>query len=621
MESGYLRHRDSKTLRRLLGKNETRGEALLYLVAAVLSLAIIAVVMRLDMADLRVPFTGYGDGTFYQSVIIRPLITQPWYLVNQSIGAPKGLLLYDYPTGTDSLLYLIMKVIAVITQDSAVTLNVFYLLTYPLIAMTMLFAARSLRLRRSTAVAVALLFTFLPYHLIRAEGHLTLSAYFMLPIALLVALRPYATPLGASWDPADDHVRWAGWRSTFGNWRFGLRAAMSVVMGLTGVYYGFFYMVMLTVVAARRAVRERRWLPLLVPLVLAAITAGVIVASNAPTLIYQAKYGPNPQAAIRDARDAETFALRPVQLVLPVTNHRIGRLRTIAAHYQAFLAGFNPTFDNESRTAALGAAGALGFIFLLLWPVLASRKTRAGPGRWAHFGDLASINLVMLLLGTVGGIGFVIAYFVSPSLRGYNRVSVVIGMVALLALGALIDEALERLPRLPSWIAVAVAVVLVCAGVFDQSTTEVIPDYKATKAQNLLDRSFAASASKALPAGTAVFQLPYATFPGSDPNTPLPVGFDDYDHLVPNEYSLALRWSFPAMRGRPEAAWQKQVAALPAKQMLPALSKAGFTAVYVDRRGYEDAGTAIVGDLSAQLGDPVVKSGDGRRLIWKLPHG
>jgi len=43
------------------------------------------------------------------------------------------------------------------------------------------------------------------------------------------------------------------------------------------------------------------------------------VLSNAPTLAYQRVNGKNPEATVRDARDAEMYALRPIQLVLPVT--------------------------------------------------------------------------------------------------------------------------------------------------------------------------------------------------------------------------------------------------------------------------------------------------------------
>jgi len=193
-------------------KSSRLVEIPLYSVTALMSLALAAIVMRLDKADLRVPFVPLGDATYYQSVIIRPLMTQAWYLMNPSIGAPQGLRLYDFPSGTDSLLFAMMKAIVLVTRDTAVALNVFYLLTYPLVAMTMLYAARSLHLRRTTAAAVALLFTFLPYHLIRGEGHVALSAYFMLPIALLVALRPYPTPLGAHADDAPTPDFTGSWR-------------------------------------------------------------------------------------------------------------------------------------------------------------------------------------------------------------------------------------------------------------------------------------------------------------------------------------------------------------------------------------------------------------------------
>ena len=71
------------------------------------------------------------------------MMSQPWYHVNPSpLGPERARTLADFPTGTDSLLYLMMKAIALFTRDAAMTINFFYLLTFPLTALAMLFAAR-----------------------------------------------------------------------------------------------------------------------------------------------------------------------------------------------------------------------------------------------------------------------------------------------------------------------------------------------------------------------------------------------------------------------------------------------------------------------------------------------
>jgi phosphoglycerol transferase len=581
-------------------------EVALYAATAIASLLILVLVLRLDLSDLRVPLYPAGDAAFYQGVIIRPLITQPWYIVNPELGAPHGFVLFDFPVGTDSLLILIMKFLAVVTRDSAVSLNLFYYLTYPLTVVTTLWAARSLGLRRSTSAAVALLFAYIPYHLIRAEAHLTLAAYFMLPIALIIALRP-----GHPTSKSD-------WRPLLTSRRFLWRCLASLAIGLTGVYYAFFYVIMLAVVAVRRAAVRRDWRMLVTPAILAAIVGVTVYAANLPTVIYQAANGKNDEAVTRSASDSEWYALRPIQLVLPILGHRVGHLNADADAYQKFLAALNPVLDNETRTASLGMIGVVGLVLLFVWLVVGPREPRAGPVAWRRMSDLASINIVFLLLGTVGGLGFMIAWWVTPILRGYNRVSVAIGMLALLVVGAALDRFWDSRPKLPKWLPWLVVVCLVAFGVWDQTTPQLIPDHAAAKVANTSDRAFAAAAQKALPTGSSVFQLPFVTFPGSDPTNQLPASYGVYDMLVPYEYSFGLKWSFPAMRGRPDADWQRSVAQLPVPQMLSTLQQAGFSAVYVDRDGYSDNGAAMEASLTAALGAPVARSSDDRRLLWRM---
>lgn len=593
-------------------------EISLYVATGALSLLLLVPVLRLDKADLRVPLQSSGDAAFYQGVIIRPLMTQPWYIVNSDLGAPYGLELYDYPAGTDTLLYLVMKPIAVLTRDSAVTLNIFYLLTYPLVAVGMLFAARSLGLRRTTSVAVSLLFAFLAYHLLRGEAHVALSAYFMLPPGLIVALRNerWSGPDGQAGSGTARAVSRFGWARPLRTKRFAGVCLVGVVFGLTGVYYALFFVIMLLLMGALAAVRRRTWSLLVAPALTSLAVAATVYASNLPTVLYQWRHGPNLSGAIRGFFDAEVLGLRPIQLILPNSGHAIMSWRQTARVYDGLLSAVNPLLVNESRTATLGVIAAAGFVVLVIWALLRLRAPENGPEAWRRMPDLAGINLAMLVLGTVGGLGFTIAFFVTPVLRGYNRVSVVIAMVSLLAVGGMLDSLADRWRGMPKWVPAAVAVVLVVGGVLDQTSRLWVPDYAATKSTNSIQREFARSAQEALPERAMVFQLPFVTFPGND--RPLPDDFAEYDLLIPYTYSDGLRWSFPSMRGRGPSEWQRSVADSPVPAMVRRLREADFSAVYVDREGFEDGGDEVVRDLRDELGEPIVESEDGRMMLWAL---
>src|SRR5204862_367728 len=78
----------------------------------------------------------------------------------------------------------------------------YYLLSFPLVTLTALLVLRRLGCAYAPALAVALLYAFLPYHT-RRIGHLFLSAYWLVPPAVLLVVRtyparsPFARPLAA----------------------------------------------------------------------------------------------------------------------------------------------------------------------------------------------------------------------------------------------------------------------------------------------------------------------------------------------------------------------------------------------------------------------------------------
>jgi phosphoglycerol transferase len=92
----------------------------------------------------------------------------------------------------------------------------------------------------------------------------------------------------------------------------------------------------------------------------------------------------------------------------------------------------------------------------------------------------------------------------------------------------------------------------------------------------------------------------------------------DYDPLRPYLHSRALRWSYPAMFGRIGDDWTRAVADQPIPNMVRALVDAGFDGVLVDRRGYPDKGVAIVGALSAALGESFVPPPDYYLVFFDL---
>jgi hypothetical protein len=93
-----------------------------------------------------------------------------------------------------------------------------------------------------------------------------------------------------------------------------------------------------------------------------------------------------------------------------------------------------------------------------------------------------------------------------------------------------------------------------------------------------------------------VFQLPVMPFPESPPI----VSMADYEHFRPYLHTSSLKYSYGTTKGRGDNSWQDNVSGLPPQELAAQLEAAGFGAVIVNRKGYEDRGMGLTqGFLSA----------------------
>jgi hypothetical protein len=98
-----------------------------------------------------------------------------------------------------------------------------------------------------------------------------------------------------------------------------------------------------------------------------------------------------------------------------------------------------------------------------------------------------------------------------------------------------------------------------------------------------------------LPHGSMVFQMPVMSFPEAPPIQEL----SGYEQLRPYFVTKTLRFSFGSVRGRNREAWQWEVEKMPVPEMVSALERYGFGAIYINRRGYADHGADLLKQLAA----------------------
>jgi phosphoglycerol transferase len=553
-------------------------------IAAAALLASTAAVLFLKLwdADLRVPLSYYtGDGTL-NLMLIKDAMEHTWFYENPDLGAPQKQLLYDYPVlSGDGLHVVLFRLGGLFTDDPALVMNLFFLLTFPLTAVTAYLVLRRLPVGREVALVVALLYTLVPYHFLRGETHVFLSAYYAVPVGAYLALSVLEG------------------RGRIGLGVGGLAALVALASG--SFYYSAFTVLLVVVAAVLRflGTRERR------ALTAGGFVVGVILAVSlvqlSPTIVYRIKHGTNEEVAQRYWFESENYGLKITELLLPVDGHRIDALADRKAEYRQQIP------QNEGSAATLGVVGAVGFLWLLAVAVAAV----VGIGRSRELEvhrSLAALTVVAVLVGTTGGLSTLIAV-AWPQIRAWNRLSIFIAFFALAAI-ALLLEGLRR--RLPPAAFVAVLVGILALGAADQTTSAFIPPYDAVKAQYQADAESIRTLEARLPARAAVVQLPYEPFP-----EPTPGLRDLYEPAKPYIHSSDLRWSWGAMRGRPDD-WAAMYATKPAAELVPAARAAGFAGILVDRRAYPDQGAATEADLRGVLGSGPEPSPDGRYLFWRL---
>jgi phosphoglycerol transferase len=559
-----------------------------YITAAILSALILCFLLKLWRADLHVPLHYNGDALIH-TMFIKTIVDHGWYWQNPRLGAPGGLEMYDVPA-VDNSAAVVLALIGLFAKDPFLILNIFYLLTFPLVTISALYVFRQLNLSYATSLFGSLAYTFLPYHFMRGESHLFLAAYYFIPLVVLVLL----------WVASDQLTR-ARFGLILRSPKFVLSIVVCVLVGSNGIYYPFFACFLLLVAGLSAAFVKRSLKPLGPAVLLVAITFAVVLVNFAPTIIYTYKHGPTGVAS-RSLAGPEIYSLKISQLLLPITGHRVGRLRALKDLYN------RNTVFTEGDAAALGFVGSIGFLFLLAQLFL--RRSE----RNALLADLSVLNIFAVLLATIGGFGSLFALFVSPAIRSYNRISVFIAFFSVLAvvLGLewfYLNRVKPGRGRIVFYVALGV---LFIAAAFDQTSTVYVPQYAQITSEFKSDEDFVHAIDSSLPDGAMVFQLPYVPFPEHPPVNKMV----DYDHLRGYLHSPDLRWSYGTMKNRAGDRWLKQIAALPVDQLVQSLAFAGFNGIYLDRNGYSDGEAAALETQLRGLLQTAPSESENHRLVF-----
>lgn len=590
-----------------------RHEAWTYAASLLTTLAAMVWALHLWAADLRVPFGYVGDAVAV-AAHVKTVLETGWYESQPLLGWPAGQAYHDFPTA-DNLNFAIVRVLGLVSHQWPTVLNLYYLLGFPLTALAATWFLRRVGVSRPLTVALATLYAIAPYHFLRGESHLWLASYFTVPLALVVVLGALrGEPLWTAWS---DRRSWRAWSRT---------AVTVVALALVtsgSSYYGAFTAVLLAAAGLGAWLRTRDWRRLGGIVVGGVVIVVTLVVNMAPDILYTRAHGASAAGFVRNRAEVEVYALKLSQLLLPVPGHRIGPLATLRAKYDM---GY-PLMSEQPVLGFVAGAGLVAAFVVIAWMLAVHGRRRPEltteqAARTTTVAHLSLLVLVAFLFSTIGGLATFIS-FLTASLRGWNRMSIFIAALCLGIVGLALDAWLARVrtrrgvhdPLRASALGAGVALAVLAVGAFDQVTPGAAPDYPALRAAYEADATWVATVETHVPAGGAVFQVPYAGFP----ETPPVNGVFDSDQLKGFLHSATLHWSGAGIKGRPTTDWPRDVAELPPAQLADEAAIAGFDAVQVDRAalGLGRAGV-LEAALAQRTGPAVATSADGRYALYDL---
>lgn len=573
-----------------------------FIVAA--SLILLTLVMQLWNADINVPF-GYSGDSLLFGEFVKSMMDNGWYLHNPFVAMPYGQYLHDYPL-SDNLNIIIQKIISLFSSNYAATINIFFILTFPLTASASYYVFRKFNVSPVNALVGALLYAFTPYHFFRGVHHVYLASYFMIPYIVLILMRIFSGQLDL-W-PAGNRSKGYGVRLN------GYAVAgiiICLLLSSAGIYYSFFACLFLVIAGLTAAIWEKKISRLFTALFLAFIIVLGGLINTAPTLIYQMQNGKNLKATQRVYHDTELYALKITHLLLPVNDHRIKLLADFKNQYNKE-SNYISKFVNTDVCASLGLVGSCGFMILILF-VLCYRKNSAKDedARLQTLHRLGILNISAILIAIIGGFNSFISIAVNYRIRAYNRMSIYIAFFSLFAVVVLLDFIYDNYIKdrvvlkffgntlnASQFIWLTFLLAVLAGGVYDETGSNTVPDYKSLAERFKNDGTFVGRIEKIMPEKAMIFQLPYIPFPEEPPL----YGMGTYDHFRCYLHSKNLRWSYGAMKGRKTDEWQKAVSARPIKEMISELSAKGFKGICINKTGYQDKGVKIIQDIGEILG-------------------
>ena len=540
--------------------------------------------LKLWNKDLSVPFS-YSIDAFGPLKEVKNLILGNGLYEMPQLAAPLG--------GTEQFTikgfiwhFFILKILTLFLDEPGLVINLYYLLGFPLTAVTAFWVARKCRIDRFIAMAISIAYCLLPYHFYKGTFHIFYASYYLIPLACLVII--------ALFFQNNSNIR------IFKNKKNTIiySVIISLLIGLSDTYYGAFFCILLLFTGIVGAFYNKKVKCLIQSIIYIILTGIAIIGAIAPTWLYTFFYGgSNVFSSERSIYDIELYSLKLSHLILPMHGHRIDFLNNIRIAYDQ-----NSIAAHESSYTALGLIMALGLLFSIFCVFIRVKNRNE-----AAIVFCGKINLFILLLCSIGGFNVLIGMFLTTSIRSYARIVVYLAFFSVLSVAFILNDICSLIAcKWKHMAPVGISVILICIAVWDQTSPnfaqlgyyEVFSNsinrpYEETKVMYESDRKFVEEIEENVSEGAMVLQLPivsdsiYDVFPSGKTGA--------YGVVRPFLHSSGkIRWSQGAQKGDQNDRWLKVLQTYQYQDIIKIASIVGFSGVYIDTSGFNENDLNIV---------------------------
>lgn len=271
--------------------------------------------------------------------------------------------------------------------------NFFVILSYPIVFLITYYFTVGMFENKASAILCAFVFTFLPFHFWRANGHLQYIYYFNVPIIFYIFHNLFKQ-----------------------KFLFKKDYPLFIFLGLFGIYPSYFTILIFCFAIFYFFVNKKKQeiIYLIKGLLIIILFSFIVIL---PIIINVVSDEFSSVGIDRFLYETDLLSQNILNLVLPSHQHKISFLSNITNQYNNF------SIKTEQINNSFGIIGSIGLLFLLI-NIIKNKKNN-----FNFFISCVGIFLIFFMIK--GGLGIIFSFIISEKLRAINRVSIFLAFISI----------------------------------------------------------------------------------------------------------------------------------------------------------------------------------------------